>query len=87
MPFFLNWWRATPRSGSICRINWWHPLFQFIVPMLSLFLSVAANGVVFQVIGFLLLVPWETCEPWIIFSLPTPPLGSKGGLKFLKPGL
>ena len=51
--------------------------------MLSLFLSVAAGGVVFQVLVSLLLVPREPCEIWLlVYSVvfPTdPPLGSKGG--------
>ena len=59
--------------------------------MLYLFLSVAAGGVVFQVLVSLLLVPREPCElRLLVYSVvfPTdPPLGSKGGLEFLRPGV
>ena len=60
---FMDWWRATPRSGVIGRFDWWLPTFQLIVSMFaSNVFSVAAGGVVCQVFVSRLLVPREPCE-------------------------
>ena len=81
--FFLDYWRATTRSGGICRINWWRPPCQFMVSIFSSFLSVAAGGVFCQVFDSLLLVPQEPCErrllvDRVVFPTDPPPVVQGG---------
>ena len=87
---FLNLWRATPRSGDIWHIDWWRPLCQFMVSMLSSFLSVAAGGKVCKGFDSLLLVPQELCELRILVDrvvFPTnPPPRVQGGADISETG-
>ena len=87
---FLNCWRTIPRSGGICRIDWWRPLCQFMFSMLSLLFSVAAGGMFCQGFESLLLVPREPCERRLLVDrvvFPTdPPPGVQGGADIYETG-